>query len=143
MGNYNQQILLHTFGMTPLEDATDWWVGLYSVGGDPFADLWSCEINVPRISLLGKLDTNANDDNSLVSNQLISWDFLPTVDVQGWFITNGEDEMDVGWVGSLLVPLNAYEGDSLSIAAGNIFIGISTTDIFTPDGGGGGEGLPG
>jgi hypothetical protein len=142
MANYNSHILAHTFGLSLLTDATDWWIGLYLQGGDPFADLWSCEAAVSRQSLVGNLKENPNDTSSLVNIYDIEWLAVPQASYQGWFIVNGENEYDVGWIGAFTSIQMAYDGDNIVFPSETLYIGLSTTYVVVSDGGGGG-GMPG
>lgn len=139
MSNFNLSILNHTFGITPLTNAADWWIGLWLLGGDPYVDLLSCEAPVARQSLV-TIGLRMYDTNALTNNWHIDWAAVPTNTYSGWFVANGENGVDVGWMGLFPAPITAYDGDSIHIQPGTLYIGLSTTTAVTPGGGGGGGG---
>ena len=137
MADYNLAILDHVFGLATF--TPDWWIGLWLLGGDPYVDLLSCEAPVARqqLSLIG---LRTYDSNALTNNGQITWNAVPTNTYSGWFVANSEDTFEVGWMGLFAAPLVAYDGDSISIVSGTLYIGLSTTTAVTPGGGGGGGG---
>jgi hypothetical protein len=138
MGSYLVPILNHIMGIEPFL-AYEWYIGLYTPGGEPKVDLAACEIAGTRVALVPDADLQPYDTTALTNNADITFLNLPAGAIAGWFVVNGLTEMDVSWSGGFSTYVNVGEGDSLVLGWNRVILQMNDgTTALPPDGGGGG-----